>query len=38
VLTGDALHVATFVLARRRVGTLEPLTADERMRAAVSGV
>lgn len=34
----DALHVATFVLARRRLGTLELLTADARMRAAVSGV
>jgi predicted nucleic acid-binding protein len=36
--TLDALHVATFVLARRRLSTLELLTADERMRAAVSGV
>lgn len=33
----DALHVATFVLARRRLRTLELLTADERMRVAVSG-
>jgi len=35
--TLDALHVATFVLARRRIAALELLTADERMRAAVSG-
>ncbi len=32
----DALHVATFVLARRRLGDLELLTADERMRRAVA--
>jgi predicted nucleic acid-binding protein len=31
----DALHVATFVMARRRIGDLELLTVDERMRRAV---
>jgi predicted nucleic acid-binding protein len=31
----DALHLATFVLARRRVSGLEMLTADERLRAAL---
>jgi predicted nucleic acid-binding protein len=30
----DALHLATFVLARRRVSGLEMLTADERLRSA----
>jgi predicted nucleic acid-binding protein len=33
----DALHAATFVLARRRLAGLELLTADERLRAAVEG-
>lgn len=32
--TLDALHVATFHLARRRVGRLELLTTDERLAAA----
>lgn len=30
----DALHLATFVLARRRIAGLELLTADERLREA----
>jgi hypothetical protein len=30
----DARHLATFVLARRRVAGLEPLTAHERLREA----
>lgn len=34
----DALHVATFVLARRRLPGLELLTADERMEAAIGSV
>jgi predicted nucleic acid-binding protein len=33
----DALHAATFVLARRRLAGLELLTADERLRAALEG-
>jgi predicted nucleic acid-binding protein len=33
----DALHAATFLLARRRLAGLELLTADERLRAAVEG-
>lgn len=32
--TLDALHLATFVLARRRLDGLELCTADERLRAA----
>ena len=32
--TLDALHLATFVLARRRIEGLELLTADERLRTA----
>jgi predicted nucleic acid-binding protein len=36
--TLDALHLATFVLARRRVTTLDLLTADERLRAAAMSV
>jgi predicted nucleic acid-binding protein len=32
--TLDALHLATFVLARRRINGLELLTADERLRTA----
>lgn len=34
----DALHLATFVLARRRIEALELLTADERLEAAAAGV
>lgn len=30
----DALHLATFVIARRRIGGLEILTVDERLLAA----
>ena len=33
----DALHLATFVLARRRIPDLELLTVDERLRAAAEG-
>jgi len=33
----DALHLATFVLARRQVAGLELLTADERLREAAEG-
>lgn len=36
--TLDALHLATFVLARRRVTSLALLTADERLRAAANTV
>jgi predicted nucleic acid-binding protein len=32
--TLEALHLATFLLARRRIEGLEPLTADERLRQA----
>lgn len=32
--TLDALHLATFLAARRRIGGLELLTADDRLRAA----
>jgi len=32
--TLDALHLATFLLARRRIEGLELLTADERLEAA----
>jgi predicted nucleic acid-binding protein len=32
-----ALHVATFLLARRRIGDVELVTTDDRMRAAVGG-
>jgi predicted nucleic acid-binding protein len=35
--TPDALHLATFLLARRRLDGLELLTADERRRAAAAG-
>jgi predicted nucleic acid-binding protein len=31
----DALHLATFVLARRRLGDLQMLTVDERLLAAL---
>lgn len=33
--TLDALHAATFVVARRRLGDVELVTADERLRRAV---
>ena len=35
--TLDALHLATFVLARQRFGDLELVTADERLQAAADG-
>ncbi len=35
--TLDALHLATYLLARRRLGDVELLTADERLREAVEG-
>jgi len=35
--TLDALHLATFVLARQRIGDLELVTADERQQAAAEG-
>ncbi len=33
----DAIHLATFVLARREFAGLELLTVDERLRASVTG-
>jgi uncharacterized protein len=33
--TLDALHLATFVVARERIGDLELVTADERLRSAL---
>ena len=33
----DAIHLATFVLARRELEGLELLTADERLQASVTG-
>jgi predicted nucleic acid-binding protein len=33
----DAIHLATFVLARRRLGALELLTADARLEEAATG-
>jgi predicted nucleic acid-binding protein len=36
--TLDALHVATFLLARRRIEGLELLTADARLRQATSSL
>lgn len=36
--TLDALHLATFVLAREKIAGLELLTADERLQAAAGGV
>lgn len=36
--TLDALHLATFLLARRRIEGLEILTADQRLEAAVGGL
>jgi predicted nucleic acid-binding protein len=35
--TLDAIHLATFQLARQRLDGLEMVTADERLRAAVGG-
>ncbi len=35
---GDALHLATFVLARRRIPDLELQTADARLRTAAGTV
>ncbi len=34
----DAIHLATFITARRRLPDLELLTADDRLRAAAEGV
>jgi predicted nucleic acid-binding protein len=34
----DAIHLATFMLARRRLEGLELLTADERLQEAAAGV
>jgi hypothetical protein len=34
----EAIHLATFVLARRRIAGLELLTADERFRDAAAAV
>jgi predicted nucleic acid-binding protein len=34
----DAIHLATFVLARRRIPELELLTADDRLRSAAAAV
>jgi predicted nucleic acid-binding protein len=36
--TLDALHLATFVAARRRIGGLELLTVDERLQAAAAAL
>lgn len=36
--TLDALHLATYLLARRRLGAAELLTTDRRMAEAVEGV
>lgn len=36
--TLDALHLATFVLAREKIAGLELLTADEHLEAAAGGV
>ncbi|MGQ0658003.1 MAG: type II toxin-antitoxin system VapC family toxin [Chromatiales bacterium] len=38
VRTLDALHLATFLIARRRIEGLELLTADERLKEAVNAV
>jgi len=35
--TLDAIHLATFVLARRELAGLELLTVDDRLRASVTG-
>jgi predicted nucleic acid-binding protein len=34
----DAIHLATFVLARRRISELELLTADDRLRSAAAAI
>jgi hypothetical protein len=34
----DALHLATFVLARERIEGLELVTVDERLQAALEAV
>jgi predicted nucleic acid-binding protein len=34
----DALHLATFVLARRRIAGLELLTVDERLQEAAGAL
>jgi uncharacterized protein len=36
--TLDALHLATFVMARERIGDLELVTADQRLRSALEAV
>ena len=36
--TLDALHLATFVLARERIGDLQLVTADQRLRSALEAV
>jgi hypothetical protein len=36
--TLDALHLATFVLARERIEGLELITVDDRLRAALDAV
>ncbi len=36
--TLDALHLATYVLARETIGGLELLTADERLRQALAAI
>ena len=36
--TLDALHLATFAMARERIGDLELVTADQRLRSALEAV
>ena len=36
--TLDAIHLATFVLARERIAGLELLTVDDRMKQAIGAV
>jgi uncharacterized protein len=36
--TLDVLHLATFVMARERIGDLELVTADQRLRSALEAV
>ena len=36
--TLDALHLATFVVARERIGDLQLVTADQRLRSALESV
>ena len=36
--TLDALHLATFVMARERIGDLQLVTADQRLRSALEAV